>query len=59
MATLKALKAKEDAYRKELQDQVDAIFAQQELIIEDLHKILAEIEALSPKEEAKGKVKAK
>jgi len=53
MATLKAIKAKKDAQRKELQDQVDAIFAQQELIIEDLHKVLSLLEALEPK----GKVK--
>ena len=59
MATLKAIKAKEDAWRKALQDQLDAVFAATELMVEDLHKILAELEALSPKEEAKGKVKAK
>lgn len=59
MATLKAIKAKEDAHRKELQDQVDAILAAQELILSELHAVLAKLEALTPKEEAKGKVKAK
>jgi len=53
MATLKAIKAKEDAWRKALQDQLDAVFAATELMVEDLHKILAELEALEPK----GKVK--
>ena len=47
MATIKALKAKEDAWRKALQDQLDAVFAATELMVEDLHKILAELEALN------------
>ena len=55
MATLKAIKAKEDARRQALDDQLDAICAKQDLIVEELHKVLARLEALEPK----GKVKTK
>ena len=65
MATLKAIKAKEDAWRKGLQDQVDAILAANELIVEELHAIFAKLEGLPEALDrvsnlgSKGKVKAK
>lgn len=49
MATLKAIKLKEDARRKKLQDSIDEVLASQELIVEELHKLLAKVEALEEK----------
>lgn len=51
MATAKALKLKEDARRKKLQDSIDEVLAAQELIVEQLHELLTKVEALDEPEE--------
>lgn len=57
MGTLKAQKLKEDEHRKKIENGITALLSSQEFIVEELHKLLAELEALSEKE--KSKVKAK
>ena len=50
MATEKHLKMKEDAHRTMLEKGIDEILSGQELMIEELHKLLARLEALEQTE---------
>ncbi|MCK5307172.1 MAG: hypothetical protein KAJ73_01040 [Zetaproteobacteria bacterium] len=55
MATQKHIKLKEDEHRKKLENGITALLSSQEFVMEELHKLFAEIEALSEKEKPKVK----
>ena len=55
MATLKHTKLKEDEHRKKIENGITALLSSQEFVIEELHKLFEQLNALA--EEEKPKVK--
>jgi len=55
MATVKAQKLKEDAHRKKLEQGIEDILSKQELVVEELHKLLAKLDVPAEKPKWKSK----
>ena len=55
MATQKALKLKDDEHKKKIENGITALLSSQEFIVEELHKLFAELEAMTPEEKPKVK----